>query len=358
MKPKERVLTALKHAEPDRVPINFVGANGDIYARLMKHFGLSEGDHEGLMRALNVDFRSVVLKYTGPDLHEDAADRQVDKLWGYRKRWIENESGGYWDFCDFPLKDADVEAARNWPMPDPGDFDYGSVKEQCERYKDYCVVYGDPGTGDIINSTGMIRTMEQVLMDLALGDEAGLTILRRKCEIQLEMARRVLAAAEGGVDLLWIGEDLGTQHGPLISLDMYRRHIKPVHKKFGDLAKEYGIPLMIHSCGSSSWAFEDFIEAGITVVDTLQPEAKNMSPEYLKANFGGRLAFHGCISTAGSIAYGTVDEAVADLARTLEVMKPGGGYVMAPTHMLQDNSPTENVVEVYKKAVELGRYEK
>ncbi len=356
MKPKERVLTALAHQEPDRVPIDYTGANADIYRRLIRHFNLAEDDHNGLLEALNVDFRSIALQYTGPEIHPDIPDRNIDKYWGYHTRWIENESGGYWDFCDFPLKDADLETVQNWPMPDPDHFDYESVLPQCEKHKDYCLVFGDPGTGDIINSTGMIRTMEQVLMDLALDNEPGLEFFHRKSKTQLEIAARVLEAAKGQINLLWIGEDLGTQNGPILSLDMYRKHIKPIQKQFADLAKQYNIPVMIHCCGSSSWAFDDFIEIGIHVVDTLQPEAVNMSPQYLKETYGDKLTFHGSISTAGPLAYGTVDQAVRNLEETLEIMKPGGGYVMAPTHMLQDNTPTENAVQVFQKAVELGRY--
>ena len=113
---------------------------------------------------------------------------------------------------------------------------------------------------------------------------------------------------------------------------------------------------MVHTCGSSSWAYEDFIDMGVKVVDTLQPEAVNMSPSYLKEHFGGRLAFHGCISTAGPMANGTVEQVVADCKQVLETMMPGGGYCFAPTHCIQDNSPTENVLAAYQTAYELGRY--
>jgi uroporphyrinogen decarboxylase len=142
----------------------------------------------------------------------------------------------------------------------------------------------------------------------------------------------------------------------MISIDLFRRHIRPRHQKFVDLAKHFEIPVMMHSCGSSSWAYEDFLEMGITVVDTLQPEAKDMSPEYLKARFGGRLAFHGCISTAGVVAHGTPAEVTTEVCSTLEVMMPGGGYAFSPTHMLQDNSSTENVVAMYEAAHRYGRY--
>jgi uroporphyrinogen decarboxylase len=95
---------------------------------------------------------------------------------------------------------------------------------------------------------------------------------------------------------------------------------------------------------------------GINGVDTLQPEAKDMSPEYLKQRFGGRLFFHGCISTAGPVAYGTPAEVTEYCRRTLEIMMPGGGYCFAPTHALQDNSPTENVLAMYEAARQYGVY--
>lgn len=354
MTSRERVLTAFARGEPDRVPINY-SANPGVDRRLKEHFGLEKDDNEGLRSALGVDFRGVNAPYVGPKLHEDVPDRQVD-MWGIHRRWIEHETGGYWDYCDFPLRDAGVEEIEAWPMPSPDDFDYSSVPAQCERMKGYCIVAGGAGTGDIINSTGMIRTMEQVLIDLMMDDPACLRYIDRKAEILLEVLRRTFEAGEGAIDLLALGEDLGTQIGPMIGLDLFRRHIRPRHQRFVDLARHYGVPVMIHSCGSSSWAFDDFIEMGIGVIDTLQPEAKDMAPGYLKKRFGGRLSFHGCISTAGPVAAGTVQDVVENVRETLEVMMPGGGYALAPTHALQDNSPTENVVAMYEAAGEYGRY--
>jgi uroporphyrinogen decarboxylase len=198
--------------------------------------------------------------------------------------------------------------------------------------------------------------MEQTLIDFITDDPAGLLLTDRRLGIELEVVRRSLEAAKGGVDFIWLGEDLGSQIGPLISMELYRKHIRPRHQAFCDLAKSYNLPVMVHCCGSSSWAFEDFIEMGITVVDTLQPEAKDMSPAYLKQTFGDRMAFHGCISTAGPVAYGTVQDVLDDCRTTLEIMMPGGGYCFAPTHSLQDNSPTENVVAMYEAVKQFGRY--
>lgn len=348
MTSKERVLTAFASQVPDRVPIGY-STNPGIDARLKKHFGLAPNDEEGLCRALGVDFRCVGAWYTGPRLHQDIPERGVKVTdWGIHTRWVEHESGGYWDYCDFPLKDATVDEIARWPMPSPDDFNYSGIADSCRGVQEYAVVTGNAGLCDLINGAGMIRGTEQVLIDLVTDDPAGLLLMRRRADIGLETTRRTLEAAKGGIDLLWIGEDLGTQIGPMISLQTYRKHLRPIHEQFVNLAKSFNIPVMMHSCGSSSWAFEDFIEIGIGVVDTLQPEAKDMAPEYLKKRFGGRLAFHGCISTAGPVATGTVEETIAYCRRTLEIMAPGGGYCFAPTHMLQDNSPTENVVAMYK----------
>jgi uroporphyrinogen decarboxylase len=354
MTSKERVLTAFAHQEPDRVPIDFA-TNSGIQARLLARFGLGKNNHEELLQALGVDFRTVRAPYIGPKLHEDIPGRQVD-MWGIHRKWIEHESGGYFDFCDFPLKEADAEEIKNWAMPSPDDFDYSAIPEFCERMKEYCVVAGDAGIGDIINSAGMIRTMEQVLVDLMTDDPAGLLYIDRKISVQLAIIERTLEAAGGGIGLLCIGEDLGTQIGPMISLDLFRKHIRPRHQRFVDLGKHYGIPVMIHSCGSSSWAFDDFIEMGIGVIDTLQPEAKDMAPAYLKERFGGRLAFHGCLSTAGPVAYGSPEDTIQNTRAILDIMMPGGGFAASPTHQLQDNSPTENVVAMYRALREYGKY--
>lgn len=354
MTSKERVLTAFAHGRPDRVPVDYL-ANPGIDLRLKQHFHIAADDDESLRRRLDVDFFEIIPPYIGPSLHQEIPGMKID-LWGIRTRWVEHDTGGYWDYCDFPLKDADEERVARWPMPSPDDFDYDAGLEECMQRKDYCLIIGNPGAGDVINTTGMIRTVEQTLLDLMTDEPAGLLFMDRKNAVQLEVYGRMLEMAKGKIDMMWLGEDLGTQRGPMVSLDLFRRHVRPQHQKFVDLARSFGIPVMMHCCGSSSWAFEDFIDMGISVIDTLQPEAKDMAPAFLKQRFGTRLSFHGCISTAGPVATGTVEDVVRNVRETLEIMMPGGGYALAPTHMLQDNSPTENVLAMYEAVRRYGRY--
>ncbi|MFW6302998.1 MAG: uroporphyrinogen decarboxylase family protein [Candidatus Sumerlaeota bacterium] len=355
MNSRERVLTTFDLAEPDRVPIDYM-ANPAIDLKLKDHYGLAASDDEGLHQALGTDFRGIWIPYTGPRLHPEIPDRKVDPEWGVRRTYIEHGAGGYWECCDFPLRDADEETVADWPMPSPDDYDYSLVPEFCKQYEDKAIYVGDPGLGDILNSSGTLFSPEAVYMNALIQDPAWSLYADRKVDIQLEHARRRIEAADGRVDFMWIGEDLGTQNGPLISLDVFRASIRPRLQKFVDLAKSFDLPVMIHSCGSSSWAFGDFIEMGINGVDTLQPEATNMSPAYLKQNFGDKLAFHGCISTAGPLSFGTPEEVEAEVRATLEIMKPGGGYCLAPTHSIQDNSPLENVLRLYEVARNAGKY--
>ena len=356
MTSKERVVRAMHHEIPDRVPINYL-TNPAIDARLKAYFGIGKDDTEELLTILGVDMRSISAPYTGAPLHATAAPgKKADPFYGWITRYIENESGAYWDYCDFPLVDAGEEEIAAWAFPNPDDFDYGSMRDLAMRRKGFALCLGDPGLGCIINTCGFLRGMEQVLVDLITEEPAGLLLADKLMKFQIAKFERELAAVGKLVDYVWIGEDLGTQRTPLISPEIFHKHILPWHTKFIEMAASYNLPVMMHTCGSSSWAYEDYIKAGLKGVDTLQPEAANMGPRYLKDKFGGRLFFHGCISTAGPLAYGTADDVEKNVRETLEIMMPGGGYLLSPTHAIQDNSPPQNVAAMYKAAHKYGRY--
>jgi uroporphyrinogen decarboxylase len=352
---KERVLRTFQHSEPDRVPINY-SANPGIDRRLKAYYGLDPQDTEGLLQALGVDFRCVGAPYAGSRLHPqaDTSDVQISPDWGLRTRYMEHGFGAYWEPWPGRIEITDVEAALAYPMPDPDNYDYSHIKRQCQVYAEYAV--STHAGFEVMNWTARHVGDQAMYIGLATGDPALLAFINRFVDIKYEILSKVLEAATGGIDFLWIGEDLGTQRGPRISTQLFRQRIRPIHQRFIDLAKRYHLPVMIHSCGSSSWAFDDFIEMGITAVDTLQPEPKDMRPDYLKQKYGNRLTFHGCISTAGPVASGSRQETIAYCRHILEVMMPGGGYCFAPTHQLQDNSPTENVVAMYDTARKYGVY--
>jgi len=355
MTSRERVVTAFHRGEPDRVPLNYE-TNPAIHARLCKHFGLRGLERDPLLECLQTDFRAVAAPYVGKPLHAPSDDCHVSPEWGWRTRWIEHSTGGYDEFSSFPLIDADAEQIAAWPLPSPDDYDYSFVPARCAQHPDRALYTGHGSIGDILNTTGFLMGVERIMMEIIDPDSPVQALIDRRMAQGLACMERTLEAAKGRIDFLFLGEDLGTQRGPIISMDTYRRFIKPRQKKFVDLAKAYGIPVLVHSCGSSTWVYGEFVEIGVSVVEALQPEAAGMSPATLKKDWGDKLAFHGAISTAGALATGTVEDMRRDVRDTLYIMMPGGGYCLAPTHALQDNSPTENVLAMYETALEYGRY--
>ena len=356
MTAKERVKRTFEYEKTDRVTIGYE-SNEEIHRQLCQALGVRPENRLDLYRALGVDYCGIDAPYIGKPLFKEIKDRQVDPLEGVVCKWIANEYGGYWDYCDFPLIDAEQDAFFKYPVPNPDDYDYDAAYEMVTALGDeFALHIGGCGVPDVINGCGKLTGMEDILCLLFMEDEGALDLIERRTKWQIGYFDRLLSKCRGKIDFMWIGEDLGTQHAPMISRDLYAKVLKPVHKQFADLAKAYNIPVIIHSCGSSSWAFDDFIDIGISGVDTLQPEAANMSPKYLADRFGGKLNFRGCISTAGALAYGTAEEVTKNCQETLETMMKVRGYHFAPTHMIQDNSPVENVIAMYNAAHKYGKY--
>lgn len=355
MTSEERVLAAFNHKRPDRVPIDY-SANPGIDSRLKAYYGLEAEDDEGLRQVLGVDFRFVSAPYIGPRLHPESNDPLlwISPDWGIHLHYIEHGTGAYWEPWGEPLRDMEINDALRYPMPSPDAYDYKVVTTMCERYDGYAIST-HPGF-EVMNWTGRFVGHERMYIGLATNDRAIMTFIERYTEIKYEILKRTLNASNNRLTFLQIGEDLGTQRGPRISLNLFRKRIRPIHEPFIALAESHNLPVMIHSCGSASWAFPDLIDMGMTAVDTLQPEAKDMAPAYLKSTFGKQLAFHGCISTAGPVAYGSVQDTIDVCRQTLKIMMPDGGYCFAPTHQLQDNTPTENVVAMYETARVDGKY--
>ncbi len=354
---KERVKRTFAFEKTDRVTIGY-DTNAAIHHRLCQTLGIVDDNLMALYKILGVDYCGIGAPYTGPLIYPEIPERVRNPENGAVMRYIENEFGAYYDYCDFPLKDAESEKIAAYPFPSPDDYDYDAALDQLQAVtqEGFASYVGSPGLGDILNTTGMIMGVEDALVNCMTEDEATLEMIDRRLAMQLEVTERILEKAKGNIDFMWMGEDLGTQRSPIISMDMYQKVLRPRHQKFIDLAKAYDIPVLIHTCGSSSWVYETFIQMGVTGVDTLQPEAKDMSPPYLAEHFGGRLAFRGCISTAGPLAYGTPEEVESVCRETLETLMPYGGYHFAPTHQIQDNTPVENIIAMYQTAHTYGRY--
>lgn len=345
MTSKERVLCSLDWGEPDRVPIQ-IYLTPEMNAALSAHFGGRD-----ISECLGVDFRSVGPMYRGR--LKEPHDGITYDMWGAGYRRVEHgQAGTYDEAVILPLADLKtMEDVENYPWPDPDDFDYSVIPGQCERLREYAICLGGAGYPDIVNGVSRGRGMEQVLMDIALRDEVGMAIIDQRVDACYRLLRRGLEAANGKVDILCLGEDCGNQNGRMVSPKDFDEVFRPRLQKFYELAHEFGAKVMMHSCGDTHDIMPTFIDMGLDVLDAMQPEPKGMDPETIRQRCKGKLAFCGLISTQRTLPYGTVAECRAEARHRLDVIAKGGGYIFAPAHCIQPDTPLENVLAVYEEAL-------
>ena len=345
MKSKERVLTSLRWEEPDRVPVQ-IYLTPEMRVRLTDHF-----KGQDILECLGIDFRVVRPAYRGK-IRESHDGISYD-MWGAGYRRVEHgQAGTYDEAVVLPLADLKtIDDVENYPWPDPDDFDYSGIEEQCERFRDYAVCIGGAGSPDIVNGVSRGRGMAQVLIDIALRDRVGMAIIDKRVNTCYEILRRGLDAAKGRVDILCLGEDTGNQNGRMVSPKDFDEVFRPRLERFYDLAHEFGAIAMMHSCGDSHDIMPTFIDMGLDVLDAMQPEPAGMDPETIRKACIGKLAFCGLISTQQTLPYGTVDDCRAEARHRLDVIARGGGYIFAPAHCIQPDTPLENVLAIYEEAL-------
>ncbi len=344
MSPKERVLTSLDWREPDRVPVQ-IHMTPEVRGRLQEHFGCDP------LEALKIDFRQVGPRYTGP-VREPHDGVHYD-IWGTGYRRVEHGSGGaYEEAVELPLAGLQtLEDVQNYPWPNPDDFDYSVIPAQCARHRDFAIMLGGAGDPDILNGVSRGRGMERVMMDICLRDPVGMAIIDRRVEFCYEVLRRGLQAADGAVDILCMGEDCGNQNGRMFNPRDFDEVFRPRLERFYDLAHDFGARAMMHSCGDTHQMLPTFMEMGLDVLDAMQPEPAGMNPESMRARCRGRLAFCGLISTQRTLPRGTVEDCRREARHRLDVIAPGGGYIFAPAHCIQPDTPLENILAVYEEAL-------
>ena len=343
MNSKERVLAAINHVEPDRVPVD-LWALSPVTDRLRDHFGVE--DDEAVWQTLGVDLRSVWPAYVGPPLPSSDDGSWID-WWGIRKRMI----GPFEEVVEPPLADArtiaDVEAH---PWPDPDWFDYDGLRPICEALSEYALVIRDPGpnTTCVLRLAMFLRDMEKFMMDLALNPDLARAIIERVERFYLELDRCIFEAVGDLTDIYFIADDIGTQDRLIISPRMFRKFVKPSLQRFIAQAKEHGLRVMYHTCGAVRPLIPDFIEMGVDILNPIQVSAKGMEPAGLKRDFGDALCFHGALDIQTVLSQGTPDEVHAEAARLCRVLGQGGGFILAPTNNVMPETPIENILALYE----------
>jgi uroporphyrinogen decarboxylase len=344
---RERVLSAYYNKGYDRIPIKHEGTP-EINHMLMKHFGLQ--NHEQLLRVVGDDFRYVEAVYKGPEL-KTYADGSFEGYWGERYKYVQFSDGRYMESVYQPFAGVEtLDALDRSHFPSAEWFDYSTIKAQCLSLGgQFAVCFGGPGDMDFINSISRARGMEEVLMDMVDDNEVFLEILDQRFKFYYEMHQNALQAAGGLIDFTHIGEDLGNQIGPMISMDLFERHFAGKLEQYFKMVHGHGAKVMMHMCGTVDAFLPRLIELGLDIQDVVQPTGPSMDIASLKERFGERLVFQGSMDVQKEIAFGTPGDVQKEVQKRLDLF-PDGGLFLGPSHAIQVGSRLENILVMYREA--------
>ena len=354
MNSRERTFLALEHKTGDRIPMDF-WATAAVARRLEAELGVS---YKGFLDRYDVDLRYIEgPAYVGPPLAGGT------DIWGVTRSTVPPGAGGgecYSEVTQAPLGIAEsveeVLAYGHWPDADL--FDYSSIEAQCDavRREERVVVF----MGDRLNRVAQLkpamylRGTENILVDLAIRQDIARTIFLKIRGFYLTYLERILAAANGKIDIVLTGDDFGTQHGLLIGIDMWRRFIRPGFTAYVDLIRSQDVIAMHHTCGSVSELIPDMIDCRLDVLQSIQPEAAGMSLVELKKRCGDRICFQGGISIQKTMPYGSPEDVRREVRAIAETVKPDGGYIFGTSHNIQADTPTKNIIALVEAYHDYG----
>ena len=374
---RERVLLALNHQEPDRVPIVF-GADGSTamlvpaYENLKQHLGIATETRlfdrafqyaridEELMVRFGSDIRTLIGPASSRCASVDGPNDTFTDCWGIT--WQRPQGGYYYDMVSQPLKNArtpkEIEEYP-WPVPEMI-LDLSGLAEHASRLRretSHAILGIHEGPSSLFEASWYLRGLSEFMMDLAGNLEMAHALMRHMTDVAKATTALFLKEVGQYIDIYRVGDDLGIQDGTLISPGMFREVVKPyLAEYYAMIHNMTDARLMLHCCGSVSSIMEDLIEIGVDILNPVQVSAKDMDPGELKARFGDRLCFCGGIDTQQVLPRGTQEEVQEEVQRLIQELAPGGGYLLAAVHAIQPDVPPENVCTMFETALASGRY--
>lgn len=352
MTPRERWLAVLAGDKPDRVPCDYWGT-AEITERLRRDLGCA-GEGE-LWQRLGVD----KCIYLGP-VHPAARERgwhlqSLFSIWHVETQSVAygDGIGDYQEDAFHPLAGAEcVDDIETFDWPRAEDFDVGALRRASEEWEGYPIL---GATSEPFYLYCRLRGMETALEDLIARPEIAEAMLGRIFAFDAALIERVLVEAGDRVDLIYLAEDLGTQNSLLLSPVLFRRFLKPRMAALADLVHRYGKHVFHHDDGAIRALIPDLLEVGIDILNPVQWRCRGMDRAELAAEFGGRVVFHGGIDNQQTLPFGSPQDVHDEVKESIELLGGGRGYIVAPCHNLQNNTPTENVVALYEAVRTFGR---
>jgi uroporphyrinogen decarboxylase len=344
----ERFLAAVNLQSPDRVPKELRFAP-DLEARLKKDLNL-EGHHafEDWLGNDAVTIRPVYknpaspVKYADPTIKVDGG--LYYDIYHVPFRIVEGKIQKMVELAGIPPLPGEISMADidkfAWPRTD--EWDYSTIKAQCEEHRDKALWCRTRGC---FLTAMFIRGEEQFLMDLLLEQDIAEAVLDRISDFIINDAQKTLQAGEGNYSFIEYGDDVATQKGMMISPELWRKILKPRLRLFSDMAKSFGVKLRYHSCGAIYPIIGDLIDIGVDILNPIQALAANMDPFKIKQEFGNKICLHGGLDIQALLPKGTIQEVKVQVKRLLDMGK-NGGYILAGTHTLQNDIPTDNIAAI------------
>lgn len=317
----------------------------EVAAALKEHFGVTT--HAQVLDHLDVDVRWVLVDYVG-SARTTLADGSIEDEFGIRFKTVANEYGSYTDYISHPLAEMETTSdLQAYNLPALDSWDYRSIRSAIAEADRVCPRWLMTGYASIFERAWGLMGFEKLLGDLALNPSLIEALFDQLLEFYIEQTSCILSAADGRIDMISIGDDVGTQTGPLISVDMFRHFLKGRWKTYIDTMKaRFGSHLKIqyHSCGAVSDFIPDFIEMGADVLNPIQPSAAGMDAGGLKARFGNNLCFSGGLDIQQLLPRGTPQQVKTQATHLARLLGRSGGYIAAPSHAVQPDTSVVNIL--------------
>jgi len=220
----------------------------------------------------------------------------------------------------------------------------------------YAIVADYPTGAGVFDQAWRLRGMAELLLDMLERTEFCHEFFDLIGNWYGKVYERYIQEVGPHIQMVMLYEDLSMQEGPLMSLELFRRYVKPQHKKVIKAIRDNtDAVICLHICGSAYAFIPDFIEMGIGVLNPVQIRAKNMEPERLKAEFGDKLSFHGAVDAQEVLPYGLPEAVEEEVKRLVRIFGREGGYLLASCHSIQPDVPPENIKALFSAGRSLNR---
>ena len=318
---RDRVLMTLKHEKPDVMPY-YLDLTDEVHARLTDYYqdeNFFEKTGPYLAQERNESFTVL-----SPSKFKDM----------FGVLWNREQEGDFGVVQDYILTEAEF---GDYLFPKP---DEKLIKEKCERLQKHKGEFTMYIIGfSLFERAWALRSIPELLIDFKINQKFAHELLERIVEYNLAVVDIV---AQYDIDCIFFGDDWGQQKGLIMGPTLWREFIKPRLKKMYERVKEHGMYVAQHSCGDISEVFPDLVELGLDIYNTFQPEIYDVAA--MKKLYGDKITFYGGISTQQLLPKASPDEVKKEMKRLMNILGKDGGYIVAPTHAMPNDIPTENIM--------------